>query len=551
LIIKSSEKKEKSTAELIIEVNAEEFNASISQAYRKNRNSISVPGFRKGKAPQKIVERMYGASIFHNDALDIIMPSIFEFVAKESQMRLVGQPTVTNVDLEKEEGGFDITISAGLYPEVTLGEYKGLSAPKPRVQVSDDEVDTEIEAVRQRNARYETTERPAANGDTAVIDYEGFVDGEVFEGGSGENYELVLGSGSFIPGFEDGVQGMSAGEERDLDLVFPEEYTEELAGKPVVFKVKLNEIRETILPELDDEFAIDVSEFDTFEEYKNSIREKFEKARQAEADAEFENALLDKIALTMEADIPDVMVEEQMNYALDRFARQVSAYGRDPGTYIQMTGKTPQEFRESMRESCEKQVRVTLALEKILELENIEISEEEIESGYIEYAERYGFEVDKVKENLTEEDLVQELKLKRAAKIVADNATAEEVAANSESGIIDSELTDIVTEIDEKNEEEKPVKAKQPAAKKTVKKAEAEAEVPADGIESPAADDIAAGDTVAADDVPVAEADAPVEQTAQTGGADADEAPAEKKPAARKPRKPKTEDVPSDAEDKE
>ena len=434
----STEKKEKSIVQLIVEVSGEEFDSAINDAFKKNKNSISVPGFRKGKAPRKIIERMYGATVFHSDALDIIMPAVLSFVASESERRLIGYPDVSDFDVKEGGGGVDITINLAEYPEVKLGEYKGLSAVKAPVEVPDSTIDSEIAGIRLRNARFEIADRPAINGDVAVIDYEGFVDGETFEGGSNDNYELELGSNSFIPGFEEKLQGMKVDEERDIDLVFPDNYTEELAGKAVIFKVRLKELREKILPDLDDEFAKDVSEFDTMEEYREDIRKKFLNARQEDADAQFENALMGKVIEAMEAEIPDVMVEEQLENAMNNFAQQISTYGIDPASYLQMTNTTPEDFRESMRASSENQVKMMLALEKIAELEGIAVSEEEIENEYKEAAERYGVEVEKLKESLGEEAITRDIKFRRAAKIVTDSAIAEE-PANAEEAPDDEE----------------------------------------------------------------------------------------------------------------
>ena len=486
--IKSCEKNEKNVAEIVIEVNKEELESAIVKAYNKSRNSISVPGFRKGKAPRKIIEKMYGDSIFHSDALDILLPSVLKIVAEESELRIVGFPQATDVDFKEGNDGVDITITASVYPEVALGEYKGLSAVKPVADVSDSEIDSEIEGMRLRNARIEKAERPAVNGDIAVIDFEGFIDDEAFDGGKGENYELELGSNTFIPGFEEKIQGMAAGEERDLDLVFPDNYAEELAGKAVVFKVKLHEVKEKILPELDDEFAKDVSEFDTLDEYKADIKENFMKSRQTDADIAFENALMDKLIESLDADIPDAMVEEQMEISMNGFANQISSYGMDPSTYLQMMNVTPEVFRENMRTSSEKQVKIMLALEKVAELEGIEVSDEDIENEYKEGAERYEMEIDKLKDSVSEETLIRDIKIRRAAQVVTDNATAKEsteaddtkaekpvakprkTAAKKPAAKQEPDDSKAEADADEKPEEsaaEKPAEAEEPKPKKT------------------------------------------------------------------------------------
>ena len=426
--IKNSERKEKSMADIFVEVGAEELEKALMNAYFKSRGKIAVPGFRKGKAPRKTIERMYGSSVFHSDALDLLAPQAIDLIAAETDLRIVGFPRVTDVDFKDENAGLDITVSVAVYPEVTVGEYKGLSAVKTQPEAADSEIDSEIAGMRLRNARIEKAERPAVNGDIAVIDFEGFLEGEPFEGGKDENYELELGSNSFIHGFEEKLQGMSAGEEREIDLVFPDNYAEHLAGKPVVFKVKLNEVKEKILPDLDDEFAKDVSEFDTLDEYKADIRARLVAARQEEADVAFENALMDKLIEPLDFDIPDVMVEEQMEIAMNNFAAQVSAHGMDPSTYLRIMNISPEDFRENSRVTSERQVRIMLALEKIAELEGIEVSGEDIEKEYESGAEQYKMEIDKLKESVSEEVITRDVKIRRAAQLVTDSATAEEPA---------------------------------------------------------------------------------------------------------------------------
>jgi len=444
-----SEKKENNEIELVVEVAPDELEASVNKAFLRNRGRIAVPGFRKGKAPRKIIERMYGAEIFLSDALDEILPQVVRFVMKDTELDTVGYPKISDVDVANPSEGAKVTMIAALYPEVKLGEYKGLSAPKPETSVSDEEVDKEVEAMRTRNARVEAVERPAKIGDVTIINFEGFLDGVPFEGGKGENYNLELGSGQFIPGFEDKIVGMTVGEERDLDLVFPENYKEDLAGKAVVFKVKVNEIKEKMLPELDDEFAKDVSEFDTLDEYRASIKGNILKTREQEVDETFEGLLMDKLVDLLEADVPDAMVVEQQNNAMDNLTRQISAYGMTAESYMQMLGVTPEQFSERMRESAEKQVRVTLALNKISELEKIEISDDELEKEYQEASERFKVELEELKESVAREDMVRDLKLKRAAQVVKDSAVVTKFEDDSEGD----------------TKEKKPA-AKKPAAKK-------------------------------------------------------------------------------------
>jgi len=426
LKITGSEKKEKNEVELVIEVGPEELEAAINKAFIKNRNRIAVPGFRKGKAPRKIIEKMYGAEIFLSDALDDILPDVLRFAMKETEYDIVGYPKITDIDVREDKRSAAITLTAALHPEVTIGEYKGLTAPKPDIVIPDSEIDASIATTRERNARMEKVDRPAENGDIAIIDFEGFVNGAAFEGGKGENHELTLGSGAFIPGFEEQVEGMETGERRDIELVFPENYKEGLAGKPVVFKVKLNEVRERILPELDDEFVKDVSEFDTIDEYRADIREKIAKTRQQDIDETFENILMEQIVESMEAEVPDEMVEEQLDLSMKNFSSRISSYGMEPAQYMKMMGVTPEAFRERMRENSEKQVRIQLALGKIAELEGVEVSDEEIEAEYKDASERYGMEIGKFKETVAHDDIMHDLKLRTAAKIVVDSAIVEE-----------------------------------------------------------------------------------------------------------------------------
>ena len=422
----SSEKKEKNEVELVIGVEPEELETAVNKAFIKNRNRIAVPGFRKGKAPRKIIEKMYGAEIFLSDALDDIMPDVLSYAMKETEFDIVGYPRITDLDVKDDKRSAEITLTAALRPEVTIGKYKGLSAPKPVIEIPESEIDASVETTRERNARMEKVERPAESGDIATIDFEGFVDGVAFEGGKGENHELTLGSGSFIPGFEEKVEGMETGETRDIDLVFPEDYKEDLAGKPVVFKVTLNELREKILPKLDDEFVKDVSEFDTIDEYRADIKDKIVKTRQQDVDETFENILMDQIVESIEVEVPDEMVEEQLDLSMKNFSSRLSSYGMEPAKYMQMMGMTPEIFREKMRESSEKQVRIQLALGKIAELESVGVSDEEIETEYKDASERYGMEIGKFKETIERKDIINDLKLRKAAKIVVDSAIVEE-----------------------------------------------------------------------------------------------------------------------------
>ena len=469
--IKSCEKQEKNEYQIIVEVTPEEFDAAVGKAFLKNRKSIAVPGFRKGKAPRKIVEGMYGASVFHPDALDILVPEVLEFADKETDLKAVGRPSITDVDIREDKSGVDITIMTAVYPEVKLGEYKGLSAVKNSVDVPDSAVDAEVAGMQMRNASTEKADRPAIEGDIAVIDFDGYVGGEQFEGGKSEGYELELGSKAFIPGFEDQVIGMAPGDERDIDLVFPEEYTPELAGKPVVFKVKLHELKEKILPELDDEFAKDVSEFDTLKEYKADIKERLIKSRQADVDAQFETALLDKVIENIEVEIPDAMVEEQLDADLNNFAHQIRQMGMDPAQYLQMMGATPEAFREKMRANSEKQVKILLALAAIAEEEKLEVSAEDIENEYSNAAKSFGMELDMVKESVPEARVAADIRARLATKVIIESAVAEDAPVVQES---EEDAAKAVTEKDSKDKDKKPAAkktaAKKPAAEKAAAK---------------------------------------------------------------------------------
>ena len=455
--IKTCEKKEKGMADIVVDVSHEEFESAVGKAFMKNRGQITVPGFRRGKAPRKIIERMLGPTTFHADALEILFPDVVKFVEDESGLKLVGRPHVEDVDIrEGDPGGADFMLSASVYPEVTLGEYKGLQVEKQDAKVPESEVDAEVASVRLRNAAMERVDRPAIDGDTVTIDFEGFLDGVPFDGGQGDDYELELGSNSFIPGFEEKLLGIAVGEERDIDLVFPEDYEESLAGRPVVFKVKANEIRERILPDLDDEFAKDVSEFDTFKEYKADIREKLEKARKETCDAAFENALMSKITESLEADVPEAMIDRQQEIATKNFLSRLSSHGIMPDQYLQMMNMTPEIFGDNMRRKAERQVKINLALDKIAELEGVEASAEDIDKEYENAAESYGMGIDELKQSAREEDLIAEIKARKALEIVIESASADEPEQ---------------AEKEKKAAEKKPAaKPRKPAAKKTAEK---------------------------------------------------------------------------------
>ena len=311
MTVKNVEKLEKSRVAVTVEVGAEEFEAAVAKAYAKARGKLSIPGFRPGKAPRKMIEKLYGAGVFYSDAVDIALPEAYTQAIGQSGLDVVGYPEIEIVDDKIDENGFTFKATVAVYPEVKLGEYKGLTAEKEEIKVSADDVKERLNEMAERNARLVSVDRKAKKGDIAVIDFEGFDNGEAFEGGKGENYELELGSGSFVPGFEDQVIGMKAGEEKDIDITFPENYHEDLAGKAVVFKVKVHEVKEKEVPEMDDEFAKDVSEFDTLKDLKADLKKKITEERQKDADRVFEENLMNQVAENITADIPDVMVENQ------------------------------------------------------------------------------------------------------------------------------------------------------------------------------------------------------------------------------------------------
>ncbi|MDR3310541.1 MAG: trigger factor [Oscillospiraceae bacterium] len=432
--VKSFEQKENNQAELVVEIETAAFNAAVDAVYKKSRGSISVPGFRKGKAPRKIIENLYGKNVFYSDALDEAAPAAWDFATKERDEKMVGYPSIEDVNVN-EDLSAEITFVVDLYPEVKVGKYKGLSAPRPHDDVSEDDVTAEIDALRNRNASVEKTERPAEKGDTVVIDYDGYLDGVPFDGGHGEAHELTLGSNSFIVGFEEKLAGISAGEERDLDLKFPDAYhAEELAGKDVVFHVKANEVRAKLLPELDDEFAKDVSEFDTLGEYRADVRAKLQKERTAQADSAFESELLDIVSDGTEVEIPDSMIREETDRQLQRMSAQLTQYGITMQQYLQMSGSGEGAVRDSLKPQAEKQTKITLALSEIARLEGIEPTDDEIDALYAETAERYGTEIEEVRESVGRDNVIQDLKLRGAIKLIRESATATEPHDHDHSG---------------------------------------------------------------------------------------------------------------------
>ena len=432
MIVKNVEKQEKSTVSFDVLCDAGEFEKAIDAAYRKNKKNIFVQGFRKGKAPRMVIEGMYGKDVFYDEAADELAPGAFAFGAKEAGLRTVGTPSVSKVDVSDAK---ELTISflTAVWPEVTLGEYKGIEAPRAKGEVTDEQVAEELTRIQHRNARIVTAERPAKEGDTAIIDYLGTVDGVPFDGGKDEGHGLVLGSGTFIPGFEDQVVGMSAGEERDVTVTFPEEYhAKELAGKEAVFHVKLNEVKEEIMPELDDEFAKDVSEFDTLDEYRASIRARMETVEKDNAETDFRNALIEKAGDGITAEIPEAMIQEQMDTMLREYDQNMQANGLSLQTYLQYMGQDINSFRETLRVTAERRVKTELLLDKIAEVESIEVSEQEIAEEYEKAAENYQVDLDTVKSAVPESAIVGDIKSRKAAQIIFEAGIATEPAEEPE-----------------------------------------------------------------------------------------------------------------------
>lgn len=457
--LKSTEKKEKSIVELTIEVTKEEFEKALTAAYKKNVSKITVPGFRKGKAPRRMIEKMYGESFFWEDAVNESYPEAYEAALKESDTKPVGRADMEVLEISAD--GYTFKAKVPVKPEVSIADYKGIEAPKPAVSVDPAEVDAEIERMRKRNARIESVDREVKVGDTVVIDYEGFIDGEPFEGGKAEHYSLEIGSNRFIPGFEDQLVGAKPGEERELNLTFPENYhAENLSGKNVVFKVKVHEVKESILPELDDEFAKDVSEFDTVDELKADIEKKILNSREEAAKSAFEGAVFSKVAEKLQADIPDAMIENQIDTLIENFAYRIGGQGVGFSKYLEMTGMKQDELREIYRPQAEQQVKLNLAFEKIAELEGLEVGAEEVDEEYNKLSEQYNMPADKVKILLPEESLKSDLLLRKAASFVVDNAVATEPKAETDEEALDNKAEPDGEKAEKKAESRKKAKEK-------------------------------------------------------------------------------------------
>ena len=407
-----------------VEIEQEVFEAGIQKAYLKNRKYIAVPGFRKGKAPRKMIENLYGSQVFHSDAVEEIFPEVFQKAVLDQGWKTVGQPSVTDMNV-REDKSLELTIETELYPEVELGQYKGVEAPKVAVAVTDEMVEAELDRKANEVARIVTVERPAKDGDTVVIDYKGLKDGVAFDGGTAEGYELRLGSHTFIPGFEDQLIGVSAGDKKDLNISFPEDYhAKELAGAPVVFQVKVHEVKETQVPAKDDELAKDVSEFDTLEELRADIHKDLEKKQQEEADRAFESALMEKVSEAAKVELPAAMIEDEINTELQNFDYQLRSQGMSLEQYSKMLGGDLSGFKNSIRPSAEKQVRLRVVLNAIAEAEGLEATEEDLNGEYQKLSEQYGMDVEKIKAAVPAEDISTDLKVRKARDLIVAEAVA-------------------------------------------------------------------------------------------------------------------------------
>ncbi len=410
-------------AKIVVEIDKELMEKGVNAAYLKARKNIMLPGFRKGKAPRKMIEAMYGAHVFYEDGLEEIFPEVYKYAVMDQDVKAIGRPSLENMDIS-EDNIVTLTLTTELYPEVTLGDYKGLEIEKAEASVTDEQVQAELDRMAQNVASTETVERAAQMGDTANIDFEGFDNGVPFDGGKGENHDLKLGSNSFVPGFEEQVVGMSAGEEKDIDITFPEDYHKELAGKAVVFHVKCNKVTTTIVPEQDDEFAKDVSEFDTLDELKADIRAKALENAQKQIDSAFEQAAVEKAAENCTVDMPKALVEAELDNQMERFAYQLQMSGYSVEQYAKMMGGDLNTMRNAFRPAAEKQAKSNVTLEKIIEVEGITVSDEEIEAEFASLAEQYKLELDKVKEMVPAEEITTSLKTRKAVKVIVDSAVA-------------------------------------------------------------------------------------------------------------------------------
>ena len=419
--VKNIERKGNETT-IVVEIDKELMEQGVNAAYMKQRKNIQLPGFRKGKAPRKMIESMYGAHVFYEDGLEEIFPKVYEEAVVNQGIKAIGRPNLTDLQIS-EENIVTITITTEVYPEVTLGQYKGVEAPKADTTVSDEQVQAELDHMAQNVASTETVERAAEMGDTANIDFEGFDNGGPFNGGKVEKFDLKLGSGQFVPGFEEQIVGMTAGEEKDIDITFPENYHAELAGKAVVFHVKLNKVSVTVTPAQDDEFAKDVSEFETLAELKADIRAKAEENAKKQAESAFEQACIDKAAENVTVDMPKALVEAELDNQMERFAYQLQMSGYSVEQYAKMMGGDMNTMRNAFRPAAEKQAKINVTLNAIVEAEGLTVSEDEITAEYENLAKQYELDVEKIKSMVPAAEVEENLKTRKAVKVIVDNAT--------------------------------------------------------------------------------------------------------------------------------
>ena len=422
MALKNSKKVSTNTYEVEIVLGKEAFDAEVNKVYRKNVAKMNVPGFRRGKAPKSVIEKMYGSAVFYEEAIDNLLPEAYSAAIAEAKLDVVSRPDIELVSTGDE--GVILKATVIVKPTVKVSEYKGLTAERPEVTVSEEEITREIDSVRNRNARVLTVEDRAAElGDEATIDFEGFLAGVAFEGGKGEKHPLKLGSGNFIPGFEEQIVGHNVGESFDITVTFPEDYGEaSLAGKETIFKIVLHELKRTELPELDDEFVKDVSEFDTVEEYKASISSKIEERKNNSADAEVEKQLVDKLIANMTGEIPECMIDSEIDRYVNDYDYRLRSQGASLDLYYQYTGSTEEKLRESFKEEAERQVKSRLALERVAKTEKIKAGKKEMEEEYKKIASGYNVDMEYVKKNIPEEGISEDIVLRKAIQVIKDNA---------------------------------------------------------------------------------------------------------------------------------
>lgn len=426
MALKSSNKIDTNTYEIEVTVTPEVFTEACKSAYMKQRKSIQLPGFRKGKATQGMIEKVYGEGAFYEEALEIVYPEAVTAAISEAGLRTVDQPYDLEVPVMSKAEGVEMKMKVTVYPEVKLGEYKGLKAAKLTTEATDEDVNQELENMQDRNSRLISVEdRAAQTGDTAEIDFEGFVDGVAFDGGKGENYPLELGSGSFIPGFEEQVAGHMAGEEFDVNVTFPEEYTPELAGKDAVFKCKIHEIKTKEVPELDDEFVKDVSEFDTLDELKADIKKQISEKKEADAKKELENQLIEQVVENMECEIPECMFASRTDEMIQDYSYRLQMQGIDLNTYLSYLGQDMDTFKQSFRQGAENQVKASIALEAVVEAEKIEATEEEIDAEVAKLAEQYQMDAEQIKAAVPVDQFASDIKTRKAVELIVDSAVVE------------------------------------------------------------------------------------------------------------------------------